>query len=575
MNEADVAKTIFRTHEGHYEFLAMSFGLTNAPSTFQSLMNELKRFLGLTGYYKRFIKGFAMSMISALVLKLPDFTKEFTIEINASRVKITAVVPQEGVLGSGAQPLPIPTSIWTSVFMDFIEESPKLQGGESKENLVDKTLSEREVAVETLKFHISRAQSRMKSDADKGRANKKFDCDDWVFLKPYLSRFKHSEWWLGLEKRVPTMTNIAVTIKLGVMAYGVVAWTQKRGSNRDQHIHDQRGRWFFNALGIVTIPHQPNLIDLPGDVVFRIHYNDIFMYDPLRYKQYRVVKMQACTIDRITFSQLLDILVAKVKDNIWALFICIFGLDINSGGLKLIESDANVYALSNIQKREHDKIKKHAGNMSVEELIAWAEEEAKSSYLRSPPLKSRLFRNDMKDLLLNVSDLENDIPNDAANILYGMSASKNDAMLSKQKKLNKGKGIMTVDDIAISKKRKVVSKANGISIRENDGHNVVLTDSKSDCSDHAYKNSESDSDQSDKSFDYLSVGENKDTTVDVDKLGEVDNTCVGLTPLIREHEKSMEALLRKLKGNGMGIIDPFSILEDSKEEYSTYDDLTH
>ena len=34
------------------------------------------------------------------------------------------------------------------------------------------------------------------------------------------------EWWLGPERRVPTVTNIAVTNELGVVAYGVVAWTQ-------------------------------------------------------------------------------------------------------------------------------------------------------------------------------------------------------------------------------------------------------------------------------------------------------------------------------------------------------------
>ncbi|GJT57985.1 ty3-gypsy retrotransposon protein [Tanacetum coccineum] len=69
------------------------------------------------------------------------------------------------------------TSIHTTPYEAVYGKPPPVHipyvGGESKVDLVDKTLSERETAMDTLKSHISRAQSRMKSHADKGRTDKK------------------------------------------------------------------------------------------------------------------------------------------------------------------------------------------------------------------------------------------------------------------------------------------------------------------------------------------------------------------------------------------------------------------
>jgi hypothetical protein len=215
MKTEDIPKTAFSTHLGHYEYTVMPFGLSNAPATFQDLMNcifssflrkyvlvffddiliyspslqlhkehvhsvltvlrnhdlkakfskctfgqpqveylghiisaqgvatdpskimdiikwkiphtikKLRGFLGLTGYYRRFIKGYATIcqplfaalkkdqftwgppqqaafeelktvMSSPPLLSLPNFTKAFTLETDACASGIGAVLMQEG-----------------------------------------------------------------------------------------------------------------------------------------------------------------------------------------------------------------------------------------------------------------------------------------------------------------------------------------------------------------------------------------------------------------------------------------------------------------------------------------------
>ncbi|GJX06578.1 putative reverse transcriptase domain-containing protein [Tanacetum coccineum] len=170
VREEDIPKTAFRTRYGHYEFQVMPFGLTNAPVDKKEYEEHLKeilellkkeelytkflkcefwipkvQFLGLAGYYRRFIEGFSKiakpmtkltqkkvafewgdkqeaafqtlknKLCSAPILALPQGAENFIVYCDASHKGLGAVLMQnEKVIAYASRQLKIHEKNYTT-----------------------------------------------------------------------------------------------------------------------------------------------------------------------------------------------------------------------------------------------------------------------------------------------------------------------------------------------------------------------------------------------------------------------------------------------------------------------------
>ena len=79
------------------------------------------------------------------------------------------------------------STIGITTFEVVYGQPPSLHGpyvvGDTLVEAVDRSLKAREECIEMLKHHLTRAQQRMKKQADKHRVDRHFEVGDWVYVK--------------------------------------------------------------------------------------------------------------------------------------------------------------------------------------------------------------------------------------------------------------------------------------------------------------------------------------------------------------------------------------------------------
>ncbi|GJV02779.1 hypothetical protein Tco_1336348 [Tanacetum coccineum] len=317
----------------------------------------------------------------------------------------------------------------------------------------------------------------------------------------------------------------------------------------------------------------------PEAYLFDVYYDGIFYFNPLRYENGCVFGWRLLKEKKMDYASMIKYLKKETDQlNFHSLFFCLPECELEVG-LKLIEGDRDVASLYefaesygkiimymthipqdladfyhlNLSFDEsedeatsrmiiHGNRKKDASNMSFVKLLSWAEEEAQIG---------------------NSHDM---------NAVNKGKTQVNDDAIPVKEAVDKGKSMMIQVYHPV---KKPVRKNNGIQIQENVNPTVMDsdTDSKSDLAlgINFSLYSDSDSDYSDKSVDYLSEGEDelidlRKRKTEAKKVPKSTNQKtlsvmvgsssgirrrrvyeVGDSETIIEHEEFMDDLIEKLK----------------------------
>ena len=401
--------------------------------------------------------------------------------------------------------------------------------------------------------------------------------------------------------------------------------------------------------------------------LFDVHWDGVFYFDPLRYENGIVYHLRVPKDKKFDYATLYEHLKEHLQTTFYALFFKLPGCQLDVG-LKIVEGNTDLEAMygfcetygkldmflahipqnlyeyyyTNLvpdeavnEERSKLSIKgircKHAGNMTYEEILSWAEEEV--VHLQSPPKPRTVSRKHWDsvspskkttlnpdnesvvspDVLLdsgppdhvddnigpslNVDD-ENG-PADHVDDNIGPSINVDQEL--PRKFVDKGKAPMVYEDTPVHPKKPMV-RNKGIVIGENVNPTDTAdssSDSDAEIPDASLLYDDSDSELSDRSVDYLSDGEEEliglrrrnseaKRAPKVRQESSVPNVVEGSSrqkkrdgisekDTVLEHEEFLDDLLRKLKGcdNDVTLTDPFKMVETNVETYPVYDADTH